>query len=190
ATTANNYPVNQAGTLVVTPSAYGCQQEYTSFSTGRKFTRGLSQIWNGNDGPWNPWVEYYGVNNVPTPAVIGALDKNGQAASALKLAGARLINGVSFDGSKDINLPLLGYGQGWVDVTSQRSVGVTYTNSTGKPIQLLLDFLRPSAPWFVNVVVDRLPLSGAGGYCPVIPPGSTYRVNTSGVTNLTWRELR
>lgn len=59
ATTANNYPAQEAGHLMVTPSAYGCSQEYTTFSSGRKFVRGLSASWNGKDGPWNEWKEIW-----------------------------------------------------------------------------------------------------------------------------------
>lgn len=186
ATSEHHYPIKEAGTLLVTPSAYGCQQEYTAFGSGRKFVRGLETT----GGPWKSWTEFYGTNHKPTPADIGALASNAVAVAAAKLSVARLINGVSFDGSKDINLPLLGHGQSWVDVTSQRSVGVTYTNTTGKPIQLLLDFVRPTTSWVLNIVVDGLTPSGAGGYCPVIPPGSTYRVNVSGITTFSWRELR
>lgn len=186
ATSEHHYPTKEAGTLLVTPSAYGCQQEYTSFGSGRKFVRGLETT----GGPWKPWTEFYGTNHKPAPSDIGALAANAVAIAAAKLSAARLINGVSFDGSKDINLPLLGYGQSWVDVTSQRSVGVTYTNSTGRPIQILLDFVRPTTEWVLNVVVDGLKPYGAGGYCPIIPPGATYRVNASGITTLTWRELR
>ncbi|ULH10796.1 pyocin knob domain-containing protein [Serratia marcescens] len=56
ATTAKHYPVNLAGTLMVTPSAYGCQQEYTTYSTRQKFVRGLTGPWNGKDGPWSDWA--------------------------------------------------------------------------------------------------------------------------------------
>jgi hypothetical protein len=77
ATAANNYPILEAGTLVVTPSAYGCQQEYTSFLKGRKFQRGLAGAWNGKDGPWLPWVEYFGTNLIPTAAQTGALPDTG-----------------------------------------------------------------------------------------------------------------
>lgn len=59
ATTANNYPAQEAGSLFVTPSAYGCSQEYTTFNGGRKFVRGLSAAWNGKDGPWNEWKEVW-----------------------------------------------------------------------------------------------------------------------------------
>ncbi|ASX13051.1 hypothetical protein CK627_20815 [Aeromonas dhakensis] len=59
ATPANNYPVQEAGDLIVTPSAYGCSQEYTTFNSCRKFVRGLSAAWNGKDGPWNEWKEIW-----------------------------------------------------------------------------------------------------------------------------------
>ncbi|MGG5825947.1 pyocin knob domain-containing S74 family peptidase [Aeromonas salmonicida] len=58
ATPENNYPVALAGTLVVTPSAYGSHQEYTTF-TGRKFQRGLTAAWNSKDGPWGAWTEFF-----------------------------------------------------------------------------------------------------------------------------------
>ncbi|MEB2729585.1 phage tail protein [Citrobacter koseri] len=59
ATTANHYPIAEAGSLLVTPGPYGCQQEYTGFVSGRKFVRGLAAQWNGTNGPWNGWKEYF-----------------------------------------------------------------------------------------------------------------------------------
>ncbi|MEH4987028.1 pyocin knob domain-containing protein, partial [Enterobacter asburiae] len=61
ATAAHHYPVQEAGTLLVTPSAYGCQQEYTAFASTRKFIRGLNTTWNGS-GPWQDWVEVLNAN--------------------------------------------------------------------------------------------------------------------------------
>ncbi|MEM8035151.1 pyocin knob domain-containing protein [Morganella morganii] len=58
ATEAYHYPISEAGSLLITQSAYGCQQEYTAFSSGRKFVRGLTTSWNGKDGPWGAWSEY------------------------------------------------------------------------------------------------------------------------------------
>lgn len=55
ATSAANYPIQSSGTLLVTQSAYGCQQEYTTYS-GLKFVRGLSAEWNGA-GPWSEWKQ-------------------------------------------------------------------------------------------------------------------------------------
>lgn len=46
----------------------------------------------------------YSPNNKPSAADIGALPAAGTAAAATKLATARKINGVTFDGTADINL--------------------------------------------------------------------------------------
>lgn len=46
ATLNRNYPIQEAGTLLVTPSAYGVQQEYTSYYTNQKYVRGkLDTVW-------------------------------------------------------------------------------------------------------------------------------------------------
>ncbi|WP_420836505.1 tail fiber protein [Candidatus Erwinia dacicola] len=60
ATTANHYPVNAAGTLFVTPSVYGCQQMYISYSS-RIFVRALTGVFNSN-GPWTDWLEFFSTN--------------------------------------------------------------------------------------------------------------------------------
>jgi hypothetical protein len=46
----------------------------------------------------------YGQANKPTPADVGALPSGGTAVAATKLATARKIAGVVFDGTKDISL--------------------------------------------------------------------------------------
>ena len=71
ATAALHYPQAIAGTLYVTPSAYGCQQMYVTF-TGNIWNRGLSGDWNGVDGPWKDWVPTYSASNKPTAADVGA----------------------------------------------------------------------------------------------------------------------
>lgn len=62
-----NYPIQESGTLLVTPSAYGYQQEYTTFYSNKKFVRGR----DGNG--WLPWKQIDGadwseVRNKPTTA--------------------------------------------------------------------------------------------------------------------------
>ncbi|MGL5965318.1 MAG: pyocin knob domain-containing protein, partial [Fusobacteriaceae bacterium] len=51
------YPIAEAGTLLVAGSAYGAQQEYTTYSSYRKFIRG-----QGASGgkSWFPWKEVGG----------------------------------------------------------------------------------------------------------------------------------
>ncbi|KAB1581172.1 pyocin knob domain-containing protein [Serratia marcescens] len=65
ATDEYHYPIKLAGSLLLTPSAYGCQQEYTEYTAGRKFVRDLIGAWNGKDGPWGDWREYYSENHLP-----------------------------------------------------------------------------------------------------------------------------
>ena len=85
ATAALHYPQAIAGTLYVTPSAYGCQQMYVTF-TGNIWNRGLSGDWNGVDGPWKDWVPTYSANNKPTAADVGAWTATQSAASEKALS--------------------------------------------------------------------------------------------------------
>lgn len=86
---AHNFPeANAAGYLEVLPvGQFGGMQRYT-VRTGNIYVRGLTASWNGQDGPWDDWLK---VGN--------------NAATAAKLATARTIGGVRFDGSANIDLP-------------------------------------------------------------------------------------
>ncbi|HGV0356497.1 TPA: pyocin knob domain-containing protein, partial [Enterobacter ludwigii] len=53
---------------------------------------------------WGSWYKIYSEFSKPTPAEIGALDRNGNAVSASKLLTARTISGVPFDGTSNITL--------------------------------------------------------------------------------------
>lgn len=55
ATSARHYPVSEAGTLVVSPSAYGVMQSYTTYSTKSQYVR------NQLDSGWNAWVRVDGI---------------------------------------------------------------------------------------------------------------------------------
>ena len=57
-----------------------------------------------NSGFEKPWARIYSDQDKPTADDIGALSTEGTAVSATKLATPRKINGVEFDGSKDITL--------------------------------------------------------------------------------------
>ncbi|KQN51232.1 phage tail protein [Serratia sp. Leaf51] len=104
ATTEKGYPINNfVGVIFVTwgPNA---TQQIAFNNNGRQFTRSMTGAWNGVDGPWSAWNEIYCQANKPTPADVGALPAGGTAVAASKLATARKIAGVAFDGTKDINL--------------------------------------------------------------------------------------
>ncbi len=100
---------------------------------------------------------------------------------------------------KVLNDQAFGIGQTWQDVTAFRALGTTYTNSTGKPIQVNVCVSHGEQ------VVSTLTISGftvsrvrqdvdnATGYqdsthTAIIPNGATY--SASGGTLIIWRELR
>jgi len=95
----------------------------------------------------------------------------------------------------------LGVGQTWSTVTGSRSLGTTYTNTTGRPIVVNVyfhsaDISREAALKISGVEVfasqastgaDRMTVTG------IVPAGATYDVSMRFGTTQTvdyWRELR
>ena len=96
----------------------------------------------------------------------------------------------------------LGMGQTWQDVTASRAFGVTYTNSTGRPIQLnvLTVMVNPSTST-LNISINgaaaftfAIGTNSNGGNVVVgviiIPDGFTYNVTSPDATLNKWHELR
>lgn len=90
----------------------------------------------------------------------------------------------------------LGVGQSWVNQTAVRSSGVTYTNDTGRPIQVLISFTLAGAGQSAQITVNGapFPLQSSGGaawmsnFSVIIPSGNTYKYD--GVAVGGWWELR
>lgn len=97
----------------------------------------------------------------------------------------------------------IGVGQVWTNVSSSRALNTTYTNTTGKPIQIHATF-DPATVVNTALVttVDGTLTYGApataagvsiGTQAVIVPPGSTYRVatnNSSSPSLANWVELR
>jgi hypothetical protein len=94
----------------------------------------------------------------------------------------------------------IGVGQTWTNVTGSRATGTTYTNSTGKPIMVVV---TPVASGGLigtfNIsgsavgVVQFTPSGGGGGspFFYIIPNGVTYSVTNNSNFNINyWWELR
>lgn len=89
----------------------------------------------------------------------------------------------------------LGVGQTWQNVTASRALGVTYTNSTGKPITVSI---RAFAGVLGTFIIDGLTVINFANndptygnfysYTVIIPNGSTYSM--TGSTIGSWFELR
>jgi hypothetical protein len=133
--------------------------------------------------------------------------------SAPAIAGSNTI--VLPSGSGTLTLPtatgtvaltsdVIGVSQTWSDVTASRASGTTYTNSTGKPIQVLVTMAQTlSGSGTTTIVVGGVTIvnstyqsNATGGSQPIsfsfiVPNSSTYTLTrTSGATIGVWAELR
>ena len=103
----------------------------------------------------------------------------------------------------------IGIGQTWQEVTSERHTGVTYTNTTGRPIfiSVYMNSNSQGGSSAVEIFVDDKLISGQyagrmGGItvylsaCAIVPSGSTYSAKTSRTLDglyqdaSIWMELR
>ena len=98
---------------------------------------------------------------------------------------------------------VVGVGQTWQNVTSTRTSGTTYTNSTSKPIFVLISFASgyngsgSSTVVVGGVTISSNSCSSASGLITnytasfIVPVSSTYVCTASGVTSIQyWSELR
>lgn len=107
-----------------------------------------------------------------------------------------------------LNSSVLSFGQGqtWVDVTSSRTPGVTYTNSTNKPIMVsaTVSGTVPNSTVSIALLVGSVPV-GVGInalvtnanptqwsiFCEgVVPPGQSYKLSVVQGSLTAWTELR
>lgn len=93
--------------------------------------------------------------------------------------------------------PSIGVGQTWQDLTASRALSTTYTNSTGRPIQIAIGYTGAiSTPTLIisglSIFCNTLPNAGYSGQINIIVPnGSTYRLNPGGGESIVkWLELR
>lgn len=93
----------------------------------------------------------------------------------------------------------LGYGQTWQDVTASRAFATTYTNTTGKPIEVQIQGSLGAGSIY-SVTIDGVirnrfgapAINGQAPMCFVVPNNSTYSAAiTAGSGSLAlWNELR
>lgn len=97
--------------------------------------------------PWSAWAQVYtSKDTVPGVNAQGNQDTTGNAATATKLQTARNINGVPFDGTKDITLTpkdLDAYSKSEVQsaLAGKQPLDNTLTNLSGKDVVGLLAYL-------------------------------------------------
>ena len=92
-----------------------------------------------------------------------------------------------------------GLGQTWQDVTGSRAITTTYTNSTGRPIEVSILVSLGNTGTLTNltiggVVACSTTAPGGGTYLynliGIVPNGATYSVSGGSPTLSRWSELR
>lgn len=92
----------------------------------------------------------------------------------------------------------IGTGQTWQDVTISRASGVTYTNTTGKPIMVGVSVIDDGSSSQFNATVAGLVILDHGNLniseeavmSFIVPDGATYSVAFATNTLVLWTELR
>jgi hypothetical protein len=128
--------------------------------------------------------------------VIGII-RSTQATAGTWVTAPSLIQGAG--GQAITAMSSLGYGQTWQDVVGSRAHGVTYYNTTGKPIAVS-GYSSNTGSAIIAPIVNGAVLSNfqAASGAPampfffIVPPGASYSVSvTTGTANTAvWRELR
>ena len=106
-------------------------------------------------------------------------------------------NGAESGGWVDINQSI-GVGQTYKDVKNERAVGVTYTNTTGRPIKICvgIEYVRENNGPYIKLLVNGVVVIQEYGMIltvsATIPPLSTYKVESHGgpYKLVSWLELR
>ena len=134
------------------------------------------------------------VSGVWTIQAFGAVTNPG-AADAAQLASDYAALNAAF---QSLQGKAFGYEQTLIDVLGTRSLGVIYTNSTGRPIVVYIQGFATAANAYIFGVLNEVlatisntPFSGGNiGVSFVVPPGATYRAGSSYTNVASWREYR
>jgi len=136
-----------------------------------------SGFYNSTDNNWRWYVDNSGNSN--QLGRVTASDVCTTAGTCLSAAGGGL-----------------GIGQTWQNVNASRALNTTYTNSTGKPISVIIwgNGSGDGLYVYINGIEIRF-MSGAGltnmSGSFIVPVGASYRVYTkAGFTKYGWAELR
>jgi hypothetical protein len=161
-----------------------------------------------SSGTSNVYVRYISTNTQVIAPSQGTVNTASIADAAVTTAKLGNITSLSPNGTNTVTFPtttgtvaltsqVIGVGQTWQDVKASRSSGVTYTNSTGKPI-----FASASVGFSGNATIDAyvggvymgttgvVTSGGTVQMCILIPNGSTYSFTSNNGGFNSWAELR
>lgn len=145
------------------------------------------------NGTNTTWAVYAGQGSVPTATstTTGTVKLVNSLASTATDAALTAAQGKILQDSKLNTSNALGVGQTWQKPS--RSLGATYTNNTGKPIQVFICANLDVGSFNVSGVV--MDINDGSAYCfinCIIPDGATYSLRSiyGGASIVSWAELR
>lgn len=154
-------------------SANFAKRTYTAVTTGRIYEQVKV------NGSWTAWQEialtnspaFTGTPTAPTAAV---------GTNTTQLANTAFVK-TAVDAA-----PMIGQGQTWQNVTGSRSAATTYTNTTGRPIQVSV-LTSTATP---VITVNGVAIGAGSGTLPtvIVSNGHTYALTTGAL--ISWLELR
>jgi hypothetical protein len=121
----------------------------------------------------------------------------GTSGQTIAVASGATLSGTSLTGTANSLNAGIGVNQSWQ--SPSRSAGVTYTNSTGKPIMVAITYTNSAASTVQGLTINGVAVYAAGsevgngsGFSLIVPDQATYIIlSNGGVFNLvTWTELR
>jgi hypothetical protein len=135
--------------------------------------------------------------SIPGSLISGAVSSATNATNATNVSGTGTVTVANLaTAAKPV-----GAGQTWQNMTSSRSLNVTYTNDTGRPIMVNI-----TGAFTVNQYVEIL-IGGSvvvakaawdsfasgrvwGTVSAIVPAGNTYQATSTGLNTMSWAELR
>ena len=175
-------------------------QVFRRLYQNRFFTR-AAKVTNPTAAPadWEAWVEDAHTGNlsqllrttdaVATETLLGVIRGATQNEVDAGLLGGLAVTPLTLKKHSSI-----GVGQTWQDLTASRSGGTTYTNTTGRPIFVVINTPSNTAITAtvggVTIYGSYTPSSGQprGSLGFIVPPGGTYSSTAS--SGFSWLELR
>lgn len=164
-------------------------------------TAGIYKIRNSLNTAW------VSVFNLATGALVGqglGTPASGNLSSCTNIPGAQVtgvVPSATNAGTAATCSDEIGVGQTWQDVLATRAVNTRYTNSTSRPIQVIVELYSASGSAGISLLTDNETLllaravlnSTSTNQCisAIIPSGKNYYVSVGGGASLNgWRELR
>lgn len=181
---------------------------------GTAFPYSAGSIVKYRPSPSDPWATYVSLtnNNVQTPggsnwrnlATLAPLASPALTGTPTVPTAAPGTNTTQAASTAFVQAVLasipdgIGVSQNWQNLTASRFKGVTYTNSTGRPIQIFFDLYDDGSSSGITLNINGISWTTGdpGGFSTsiipfsfIIPNGNTYSIS-GGCTIRRWLELR